>query len=396
MSADIPTPAIAKDTTLDNLASRVEGVTNREHDAVMSLINPGTGTSDIRNSVGGAQRFNRIVTKAIFGNHGNDKWDHNGHFNRAKEVVFAMISAGKIAPVYDNKFAIVGIELPRSEVSPDSPDTKVDPRGLLLTNLVGKLAAAAEQLAVETAYHADADEMIGPLSDENERLKAENTALHERVTELQHSPREDELQHKLMLLEQQLTEEASARRASERKANSLEASLLTARAETKAAKAATRQASQQLRTQEDEIARLHRETKDRVEKATEEGNTKGWEEATDTLYIILSQAGYDDSARIIYSLIKSEEIQKVYDVLNELLFVIDQLDELASGNSKSISLPNRETMPTTNKVQRNWAGETLQKILDTLRHELRSRVETIVASQELVVDQESEVSSVTA
>ena len=35
-------------------ASGVEGVTNREYDAVMGLIDSETGMSDVRNSVGGA------------------------------------------------------------------------------------------------------------------------------------------------------------------------------------------------------------------------------------------------------------------------------------------------------------------------------------------------------
>ena len=371
-------------------ASGVEGVTNREYDAVMGLIDSETGMSDVRNSVGGAQRFNRIVTQAIFGSHGNDKWDHNGHFNRAKAVILAMVGAGKLEPVYDDKFAIVGIKLPTSEVSLDDPDTKIDPRGLLLTSLVGKLATAAEELAAETAYHAAADEMIGPLSDENDRLTAENTALREQVYDLQHSPREAEMQAELDKLSQKLTDETAAHAAAQRRVDFLQSSLSSAKDTIKATESIVRGKNKQIKDLNRTISDLHDETSKRVNEAHTEGHDEGWADGINILCTILGEASYDDSsAKAIRALANAgDEILSIYRNLDDITFTNEQLAILDSGQAKSIVLPNGMPMPTTNDFQIDIARTQLLGELSSLRTAMRSKIDIIVAAQTIPTDYE--------
>ncbi len=371
-------------------ASGVEGVTNREYDAVMGLIDSETGMSDVRNSVGGAQRFNRIVTQAIFGSHGNDKWDHNGHFNRAKAVILAMVGAGKLEPVYDDKFAIVGIKLPTSEVSLDDPDTKIDPRGLLLTSLVGKLATAAEELAAETAYHAAADEMIGPLSDENDRLTAENTALREQVYDLQHSPREAEMQAELDKLRQKLAGETAAHAAAQRRVDFLQSSLSGAKDNIKATESIVRGKNKQIKDLNRTISDLHDETSKRVNEAHTEGHDEGWADGINILCTILGEASYDDSsAKAIRALASAgDEILSIYRNLDDITFTNEQLAILDSGQAKSIVLPNGMPMPTTNDFQIDVARAQLLGELSSLRTAMRSKIDIIVAAQTIPTDYE--------
>ena len=371
-------------------ASGVEGVTNREYDAVMGLIDSETGMSDVRNSVGGAQRFNRIVTQAIFGSHGNDKWDHNGHFNRAKAVILAMVGAGKLEPVYDDKFAIVGIKLPTSEVSLDDPDTKIDPRGLLLTSLVGKLATAAEELAAETAYHATADEMIGPLSDENDRLTAENTALREQVYDLQHSPREAEMQAELDKLRQKLAGETAAHAAAQRRVDFLQSSLSGAKDNIKATESIVRGKNKQIKDLNRTISDLHDETSKRVNEAHTEGHDEGWADGINILCTILGEASYDDSsAKAIRALANAgDEILSIYRNLDDITFTNEQLAILDSGQAKSIVLPNGMPMPTTNDFQIDIARTKLLGELSSLRTAMRSKIDIIVAAQTIPTDYE--------
>lgn len=371
-------------------ASGVEGVTNREYDAVMGLIDSETGMSDVRNSVGGAQRFNRIVTQAIFGSHGNDKWDHNGHFNRAKAVILAMVGAGKLEPVYDDKFAIVGIKLPTSEVSLDDPDTKIDPRGLLLTSLVGKLATAAEELAAETAYHAAADEMIGPLSDENDRLTAENTALREQVYDLQHSPREAEMQAELDKLRQKLAGETAAHAAAQRRVDFLQSSLSGAKDNIKATESIVRGKNKQIKDLNRTISDLHDETSKRVNEAHTEGHDEGWADGINILCTILGEASYDDSsAKAIRALANAgDEILSIYRNLDDITFTNEQLAILDSGQAKSIVLPNGMPMPTTNDFQIDIARTKLLGELSSLRTAMRSKIDIIVAAQTIPTDYE--------
>lgn len=367
-------------------ASGVEGVTNREYDAVMGLIDSETGVSDVRNSVGGAQRFNRIVTQAIFGSHGNDKWDHNGHFNRAKAVILAMVGAGKLEPVYDDKFAIVGIKLPTSEVSLDDPDTKIDPRGLLLTSLVGKLATAAEELAAETAYHAAADEMIGPLSDENDRLTAENTALREQVYDLQHSPREAEMQAELDELRRQLAAETAAREAAERRVESLKLSLTTARDQLKKDGSVVRQKDRTIKDLNNEISDLHLGAREQTERAFADGHTEGWKDGVYMMWDILSVAGYSDhSAQIVYALAygDTESITDIYNTLNRVLSLSNQIHDLDEGKTKSVTLSNGAIMQASTQFQIESARTQLLDELTGLRFKIRQQIEDMAASMEI-------------
>ncbi len=387
-----PTPT----EPLEN-ASGIEGVTNREYDAIMGLIDEITRTSDVRYSVGGAQRFNRVATKAIFGNHGSDKWDHNGHFNRAKEVVRAMVVAGEILPIYNDMFAIVGIKLPEDEILPDHPELAVDPHKVLLMNTMGQLAAAAERLAAETRYHEEADEMIGPLSDENEQLSTENAALRARIDDLEHSPREAEMQAELEELRQQLAKETAAREAAERRVDFLQSSLSGAKEKTKATESIARGKDRQIKGLNRTVSDLRAESQRQVDEAFKEGEAKGWGDGIYTLCSILTEAGYrDDSAKVAHALAHTgEEIYPIYKKLSDITFVIEQLETLDSGRTKSIVLPSGEPMPATNSFQIDAAKTRLVAELSSLRTAMRNDIDAIVSAQDVSTNNEVEHSPTT-
>lgn len=389
MSADISSPGqalIAPSTVTD--PSHEGNVTNAEREAVLGLIDPETGATNPKNSSDAAQAFNRKVTKAIFGMKGGGSWDHELHFNRAKAVVLTMAARGEIEPIYNDRFAIVGIKLSDGEVV-DVDGEIIDPRQILISQTLGRLATASQKLTAEENYHAVADEMLDSVLAENEVLTSQNTTLaaeNARLRqELEDRQAEMELREKIASLDAQLAAAQTARQVAEGRTEAVQGQIDTLKQQLRSAKTKVRDTDRARRDAERDLAEAHKQT----EEAREKGQIEGWMDGLRTIKNILVAAGYEEAGPVVKALVEHsnfDEINKIYYMLNDLLDAEEALRKVGDRNCRVIKVWDQVTMLTATDRQRAQATEKLEQAMKNIRAAIRLAVDAIVYGEDKITE----------
>lgn len=389
MSTDISSPGqalIAPSTVTD--PSHEGNVTNTEREAVLGLIDPETGATNPKNSSDAAQAFNRKVTKAIFGMKGGGNWDHELHFNRAKAVVLTMAARGEIEPIYNDRFAIVGIKLPDGEMV-DVDGEIIDPRQIFIGQILGRLATASQELADEKEYHMIADEMLDSVLAENEVLTNQNTTLaaeNARLRqELEDRQAEMELHEKIASLEAQLAAAQTARQVAEGRTEAVQGQIDSLKQQLRSTKTKVRDTNEARRNAERDLAEAHKQT----EEAREKGQIEGWMDALRTIKNILVAAGYEEAGPVVKALVEHsnfDEINKIYYMLNDLLDAEEALRKVGDRNYRVIKVWGQVTILTATDRQRAQATEQLEQAIKSIRAAIRSAVDAIVYGEDKIAE----------